>query len=663
MTRFSARTYLLALIAVAIIPVWAFAAYLLVSLALNEQRDYREQAVQIARQSVMAVDGKLDDMLIMLDGLARSFDVAGRDFARFHADARRLVAGTEWTVVLRDLGGAQLLNTGYQFGSPLPTAATLSEADAKAAVEGRERISDVWLDPDTGKPFVSVARPLVVGPDTYLLVMTMPTASLQDVLRQAVPEGWVVGVGDRVGVYITRSERHDEVSGKPGLPEYLDKATGDFGTFTSKNQFGDTLLAGYVRSSRSGWLYAANVNLAAVEAPLWRSLYGVLGIAAVALAVSSLLAYLFGRALTGETNRLVGGALALGSRRPVQPVNSRLKEFSLVSDALVRAESMLHERTQELEAVVATAPVAVWFTYDPDAIEVIRNRFAAELMGLVAEGDDMHFGRPDKVIATVAYKDGNVVRREDRPLSRAMRGEHIDNEEYSYVLLNGATRNLMSSARPILGQGGEVVGAVQVSMDITERKRSEEQLKLLARELNHRVKNNLAIVQAIALQTLRHAGSLDAAKTVLIDRLAALGRAHEILTRNAWEAGTLREVVEGSVVVEARSDRVTVDGPDVALKPNLVMTLSLALHELGTNALKYGSLSVSDGTVDISWHRLEEPTRVSLTWRERGGPAVTRPREQGFGTRLLERVTTGEGGKLSLDFDAAGLTATITLPV
>ncbi|MBX3576161.1 MAG: PAS domain-containing protein [Rhizobiaceae bacterium] len=663
MRRFSARTYLLGLIAVAIIPVWAFAAYLLVSFALAEQRDYREQAVQIARQSAFAVDGKLDDMLIMLDGLARAFDAAGRDFARFHADARRVVAGTDEVVLLRDVSGTQILNTGFQFGSPLPKLTPLSDAEAAAAGEGRQRISDVWTDPADGIPHVSVTRPLVLGNDTYVLEMSIPTSALQETLRGAVPEEWVVGVGDRIGVYVTRSERHEEVSGKPGLPEYIAKATGDSGTFTSPNQFGDVLLAGYVRSPHSGWLYAANVALASVEAPLWSSIYAVLGMAGVALAVSLLLAYLLGRALTGETQRLVGGALALGSRRPVQPVNSRLKEFSLVSDALVRAETMLHERTQELEAVVATAPVAVWFTYDPGAREVIRNRFAAELMGL--DGDDAaaHFGRPDRVIDTVAYKDGREVSRDDRPLSRAMRGEHTDNEEFSYVLLNGATRNLMTSARPIRGQGGAVVGAVQVSMDITERKRSEEQLKLLARELNHRVKNNLAIVQAIALQTLRHAETLDEAKPVLIDRLAALGRAHEILTRNAWEAGSLADVVAGSVVVEARADRVTAEGPEIALKSNLVMTLSLALHELGTNALKYGALSVSGGTVDISWQRLADPSRVALTWRERGGPHVAKPEGQGFGTRLLERVTSGEGGTLTLDFDPAGLTATITLPL
>ena len=171
------------------------------------------------------------------------------------------------------------------------------------------------------------------------------------------------------------------------------------------------------------------------------------------------------------------------------------------------AERALAEREHELETVLETVPAAVWFTYDPQARQVIRNRFAAELMGLPTDSRKS-FGAPDLVIDTIALKEGHAVSREDRPLSRAMRGEQTDNEEFAYILPNGIERILLSSARPIHDAAGRIIGAVQISLDITERKRGEEQRKLLVNELNHRVKNTLAVVQSIASQTLRSAPSL-----------------------------------------------------------------------------------------------------------------------------------------------------------
>ena len=166
-------------------------------------------------------------------------------------------------------------------------------------------------------------------------------------------------------------------------------------------------------------------------------------------------------------------------------------------------------------------PVAVWFTYDPQGRQVIRNRYATELMGLPADYV-RPFGSPEEVIDTVAMKDGQVVEREDRPLTKAMRGEKTDHEEFLYRLPNGVELTLLSSARAIKDLHGKIIGAVQISMDITDRKRAETQRRLLAKELDHRVKNNLAIVQALVEQTLRSADSLADAQTDIVARLAAL---------------------------------------------------------------------------------------------------------------------------------------------
>lgn len=634
------------------------------SFALSQQKTYRDQAVDLARQSAAVVDGELRDMLVRIDGLARSAAFEEGDLANVHAEARRLVAGTDQIILLRDLGQRQYLNTQVDFGRPIPPAIALPAETLAAFQAGQNRVSDVYFSPISSEPRIAVARPVTMRDgSTALLAISTPTSAIHRALVASVPEGWVVGVGDRSGAYVTRSARHEEVSGKPGVAEYLAKAVGGSGSFTSANQFGEQLLAGYFRSQFSGWLFAANIPLAVVEGPLWRSLFSVVGIGAVALAVSLLLAFLMSRMLTGETRNLAAQALALGAGQPVQPLETRFTEFEVVSEAFVDADAMIRERTSELEAVLDTVPVAVWFTYDPAGRQVIRNRYATELMGLPAD-HKKPFGSPDEVIDTVAMKDGQVVSRKDRPLTKAMRGELTDNEEFLYRLPSGVEMILLSSARPIKDLGGRIIGAVQISTDITERKRAETQRRLLAKELDHRVKNNLAIVQAVVQQTLRNADNLTDAQSDIAARLSALANAHDVLTRNAWLEGDLEGTIEAAVLAQAAPGRVTMAGPAVALPPSQVMTISLAMHELTTNAVKYGALSNGTGKVSIEWQILDTPKRqLALHWTERGGPPVTQPSKRGFGSRLLERMTASEGGDAMRVFEPEGLRCTLTLPL
>ena len=315
---------------------------------------------------------------------------------------------------------------------------------------------------------------------------------------------------------------------------------GRSGTFTSRNFQGVTLLAGYYRSDFSDWFYAANVPLSVVQAPLWSSLAAIGAIGLVALLVSTVLAYVVGKgfARAAATWRR---APRRSARAAVAPMSTPVSGVRNDRRRMLAAERALAEREHELETVLETVPAAVWFTYDPQALQVIRNRFAAELMGLPTEGRKS-FGAPDLVIDTIAMKDGHAVSREDRPLSRAMRGEQTDNEEFAYILPNGVERILLTSARPIPDAAGRIIGAVQISLDITERKRGEEQRKLLVNELNHRVKNTLAVVQSIASQTLRSATSLPEAGRSLSSRLVSLAKAHDILTQENWSGADLKEL-------------------------------------------------------------------------------------------------------------------------
>ncbi|MFD2055120.1 sensor histidine kinase [Mesorhizobium calcicola] len=656
--RRSARSHLLGLIAAAVIPVWLFAAYLLVQYALHERSRFEHDALQTARQVSLVVEGELANLQTTLNALSKSAALANGNLEAFHGEAQRLVQGTDRIIVLRDLGRNQLLNTEIGYGADLPPVEPMSAADRERLKASGILVSNVFTGNNAKNYRIAVAIrvPAPKGED-LLLSISVPTARIRNVMMPAVPEGWTVGIGDHDGNYVARSRAHEEMTGKPGLPEYLEKIVGRSGSFTSRNYEGTTLLAGYYRSPYSDWFYTANVPLSEVQAPFWRSLAAVCGIGILALLVSAALAYVVGKHFTRATADLAARAEALGHGRAVEPMSTSVKEFAAVARALVAAERAIAERRYELETVLETVPAAVWFTYDPKALQVIRNRFAAELMGLPTDVRKS-FGTPDRVIDTVAVKDGHTVSREDRPLSRAMRGELTDNEEFAYTLPSGVERFLLSSARPIRDPAGNIIGAVQISLDITDRKRGEEHRKLLVNELNHRVKNTLAVVQAIASQTIRNATTLPEAGRTLSSRLISLAKAHDVLTQKNWSGADLNDLVAASIKPHAAMDRVQIRGEKVWLPPHVALSFALALHELTTNAIKYGALSNANGRVSISWRLGIENghPRLELEWREIGGPTVGPIERKGFGTQLLERIFKSESaGGVRLTFEKSGL--------
>lgn len=657
MPRFSARVHLLGLIAAAVVPVWLFVTYLLIQYALTERERFEHDAVQVARQAALVTEGELDNLLTVVEALSKSPSMTAGDLAAVHAEARRLVDRTDRAVMLRTLDGRVLFDTRAAFDTELPQL-PLSASEIERAKAGQRLVSGVYQSPLSNDYRVAVMVPVRgVGGNESLLAISVPTDRLRDVMIPATPDGWTTAIGDGEGRYVARSQMHAETTGKPGLPEYVSKVVGNAGTFTAPNFQGVTLLAGYYRSDFSGWFYAANIPLSVVQAPLWNSLKAIGATGLVAMLLSVALAYVVGTRMADAAGALAMRAEALGAGRPVPSISSSIREFAAIADAMVAADKSLSDRSNELQAVLETVPVAVWFTYDPRGRQVVRNRFAAEMMGLAQDGR-AHFGTPDLVIDTIAIHDGHEVSRDDRPLTRAMRNEVTDNEEFEYIIPSGPRRVLLVSARPIHDPRGTVIGAVQVALDITERKRSEEHRRLLVKELNHRVKNTLAVVQSIATQTLRGADSLPEASTALIGRLISLAKAHDILTEENWSGADMIDVVAATLGAHADLARFEISGKSVLLAPSLALSLSMAFHELTTNAIKYGALSNGTGTVSLSWFVDENDggRNLHVEWRERGGPPVVPTEHRGFGSRMLKRVLSTEpGGKVEIRMEPGGL--------
>ncbi|MFS8136672.1 MAG: sensor histidine kinase, partial [Thermomonas sp.] len=224
---------------------------------------------------------------------------------------------------------------------------------------------------------------------------------------------------------------------------------------------------------------------------------------------------------------------------------------------------------------------------------------------------------------------------------------------------------------PIVDENNRVTGIFVEGQDVTEmhlareaEKRQAHHLRLLVDELNHRVKNTLAIVQGLAQQTFRGDAATDAARDAFNGRLAVLASAHDVLTREHWETADVADIIGQSLDAHgARSHRFVIGGPPVRLLPQAAVTLALVMHELCTNAAKYGALSNDSGQVHVQWRTEEDPIpRMQLQWQEIDGPAVAPPAHRGFGSRMISRALSAEpGGDVQLHFHEQGVMCEMTI--
>lgn len=214
--------------------------------------------------------------------------------------------------------------------------------------------------------------------------------------------------------------------------------------------------------------------------------------------------------------------------------------------------------------------------------------------------------------------------------------------------------------QPILSDDGTVSGVFVQGHDVSEQVAAEEQQELLINELNHRVKNTLAIVQGLARQSFRNVTDVPSGLNAFSARLSALAVAHNLLTQENWEAARLSDVLQTGLeaTVGMDSNRISLEGPDVTLSPQTATSVAMVIHELSTNAIKYGALSTREGVIEVNWRveDVDDIRRLTLTWKESGGPAVDRPTQRGFGMRLIERGFASElRSTVEMDFRPQGL--------
>jgi PAS domain S-box-containing protein len=305
-------------------------------------------------------------------------------------------------------------------------------------------------------------------------------------------------------------------------------------------------------------------------------------------------------------------------------------------------------------------PLALYVT-DAEGRITYYNQAAAEFWGRLPE-----LGREKWCGSLRLFHPGGIpLPHEDSPLAislkyaMALRGVEVIAERP-----DGMRIPFCALPTPLRDSEGRVTGAVNVMIDISERKRSEERQRALMSVLNHRVKNTLATVQALASQTIRGRGIKRDVRAKFVERLFALSRAHDLLTREGWDSADLASVIEE--VLAPYHGRIEVHGKTMRISPKVTVTLSMVLHELAANAKRHGALSVPKGRVALAW-TLETGKRgatMVFDWRESGGPPVVEPERHGFGLRLVERSILQElSGAADIAFEPSGVRCVLSFPV
>lgn len=251
----------------------------------------------------------------------------------------------------------------------------------------------------------------------------------------------------------------------------------------------------------------------------------------------------------------------------------------------------------------------------------------------------------------------------------AFRGECDHEPEIHYRRKDGSEFWASMFVSPVCDDGGTVVQHFVSLVDLTNHRQDNARCKMLIDELNHRVKNTLSTVQSIVTQALRRPAEPAAIREAIESRILALSRSHDLLTNTNWEGAGLHELVDTALhpfkVVTGRTERFTIVGDNVHLSPKTALSVAIALHELATNAVKYGAFSNDAGKIAIDWTMSSTAKdRLVLQWRESDGPPVTPPTHKGFGSWVIERGLAHElGGAVTLDYLPAGVTCTIEIPV
>ncbi len=656
--------HLLVMLGCAIIaPLLLFGAYAGIRIANAQLDQVREQLMSEARTLSAGVDREIIGEIERLQALAASPSLHQGDFAEFQRQAEASLAMRQsGNIMLIDRNMQQLVDTWVPFGTHLEKTA-VPEPVERALATGKPQVTGLFMRPVTKQLLFAIIVPVQIdGESRYALTRSPGQHALAGVAAaNELPPGWHAVVCDATHHIIARSDQEDAFIGKE-LPPAQRHGAGPGGVFEFIDAEGRPSLEAYVWSELTGWETAVWEPKALVEAPvraLWRTI-GVMGLLAFALviALALRLARIIARSVGHAARAAVvsgeGGPL-LPSGTPVAEVNTLMAELRGAATRRQASDDLLRESKARLQVAIDVAQLGSW-QYDPHQRVVSLDMRSKEIFD-VAEYEApieeiMRLVHPDdaeRVWALEAALDPAEPKRSATEFRlRRRNGEVRWVETLGLAYFEGAGRERRAVS----------VGTVQ---DITERKEREEKEHLLMREVNHRAKNMLSVVHAIAHQTATQ--NPEDFIERFSERIQALSANQDLLVRSDWNGVEIADLVHAQLAHFASliGSRIAVDGPKLRLTAASAQAIGLALHELATNAGKYGALSTDKGRVDICWGT--DRDTFTMSWTERQGPPVSAPERRGFGTIVMEAMTERSvDGTVDLDYAPSGLTWRLSCP-
>ena len=638
------------------LPIGAFSGYLLWRFVQQERTEFENQLVQRAKTLANDVDRQIEAMQVTVRTLATYPSLHARNWVEFHEQTRSALLGADLWLLLVEPNGRQILNTLVPFGTPLPDA--MDKDVLRRVIQTRKlAVGNLNVGAVSRRPVLNIAVPILDGDTLSHIVMLAFTPDLihRIMKDQALPQGWIGGLSDANAMVIGRSEEHEKFL-NIRLPAELAGQRHRSGVFAAARIDGTEALRAVVSLRSADWVAAATVDreLATLATRQALSAMFLIGIILLSLAFSG--AIIMGRSLSREISSLAKAGESLRLGRTVSETRGIVTEINHV--AAVLSNASIEQRRAQLTtarlASIAAAALEALIGVDRNGTIETWNRAATLLLGY--EADEI-IGQPMSLLVPVDLRVSH-----DAMLRRVLDGRTVTHFDSDRRHKDGRNIPVSMSLAPILDLQGRVTGLVEAAHDISDRREWDRRQSLMSRELMHRVKNSLAVLQAIVRSTLRTTPDPRVFAEVFTGRLTSMAAAQDIVTDGEWKGADLERLARHQLAVHCSGDipRIRMSGPPVQLPPDAAVPVGLALHELGTNAAKYGSLSAPDGTVDFSWSSgvdsKKRPT-LHMEWREIGGPTVSPPQTQGFGGVLIDR---GIGGAVvKRDFEPTGLVCVI----